>query len=79
MFHSWAEDQKEESEQLEQHGYLIGGFSNPEMLGKILKNKENTIKTDDQDFEKSLQMVKESHKEEEKVSKRRKRRKKIGN
>lgn len=78
MFYSWVEDQKQDLNQLEQHAYLIGGFSNPEMLNKIIKNKENSVETDDKDFERSMQMVKESHKEEDKISKRRKRRKKIG-
>ncbi len=81
MFYSWIEDRKEHAENYKNHAYLIGGFSNPQMLQKIIGNEQNAINVSEEDFEQSLEIVKQSRKNMEKEAslKRRKRRKKIGN
>lgn len=81
MHEHWLQDEKEKAEQYKNHAYLIGGFSNPEMLQKIIQNNNgyNNISSSEEDFEKSLQMVKSADvgKANSKSGKRRKR-KKIG-
>lgn len=81
MFYSWLEDKNEEREFYKNHAYLIGGFSNPTMLNKILSKDENVVSTSDEDFEKTLKMIKESNENMENNAslKKRRRRKKIGN
>ena len=78
MFYHWIEDEKERSEILKNHAYTIGGFSNPEMLNKILdkEDQSNQVSSTDEDFEKSLQIIKQN--EESNKTNKRKRRKKIG-
>lgn len=81
MFYQWQEDVKEKLEQDKSHAYIIGGFSNPEMLQKIIdkENNINQVSSTDEDFEKSLRMVKEENEKLLKQEKGRKRkRKKIG-
>lgn len=77
MFYSWLEDRKDSQESIKDHAYMIGGFTNPEMLKKLLSDDGNNISTTDEDFEKSLEMVKQSAKDTEKEAslKKRKRRK----
>lgn len=80
MFYHWIQDEKEKTESLKNQAYLIGGFSNPQMLQKIIEqeNGKNMVSSTDEDFEKSLKMVKEDGLNKEEPQKRRKRRKKIG-
>jgi hypothetical protein len=80
MFYSWLEDKKESNESYKNHAYLVGGFSNPEMLQKIINADEKSVSVSEEEFEQSLKIVKESHENtENKASlKRRRKRKKIG-
>lgn len=77
MFYHWIEDEKERADVLKNHAYTVGGFSNPEMLQKLLQkeNQGNQVSSTDEDFEKSLHIVKQN--QTTKSGKRRKR-KKIG-
>lgn len=79
MFYHWLEDEKENADKLKNQAYTIGGFSNPEMLQKILQqqNQGNVISSSDEDYEKSLKMVRGELEVETKKSRKR-RRKKIG-
>lgn len=81
MFNSWVEDKRESYDFYKNHAYLIGGFSNPDMLNKIINDNASTFESDDVGYEKSLEIVKQSNEDmENKASlKKRKRRKKIGN
>lgn len=82
MFNSWVEDKKESMESYKNHAYLIGGFSNPEMLNKIINDSGNKFEANDEDYEKSLEFVKafnENDMENKTSLRKRKKRKKIGN
>jgi hypothetical protein len=81
MFYSWIEDKKDKNESDKNHAYLIGGFSNPAMLQKILNKDQNVVSTTEEDFEKTLEMIKDYGKDTENNAslKRRRKRKKIGN
>ncbi len=81
MFYSWIEERKEEVDFHKNQAYLIGGFINPSMLSKIINKDENVVSSTDEDFEKTLEMIKESGKDMENNAslRKRKRRKKIGN
>ena len=57
MFYNWAEDQKEKIEITKNQAYLIGSFINPEAVKKLM-GEDNTIKSSDEEFEQSIQMVK---------------------
>jgi hypothetical protein len=48
MFYNWLEDYNDEFKLLENQGYLIGSFTNPEAVKKILGNsgEEKHISTD---------------------------------
>lgn len=56
MFYNWLEDQKDNSELAKNHAYIIGSFINPEAVKKLIE--DNAYKSDDQDFEESMDMVK---------------------
>lgn len=56
MFQNWLEDQKDKSELAKNHAYLIGSFSNPEAV-KELMGAGNVIESNEEDFEESLDMV----------------------
>ena len=60
MFYSWRQDLIEKNETFKDHAYLIGGFSNPEMLKSLINKDADSISISDDDFEQSLKMVKES-------------------
>lgn len=81
MFYSWIEERREEVDFYKNHAYLIGGFINPSMLSKIVNKDENVVSSTDEDFEKTLEMIKDSNKDMENNAslRKRKRRKKIGN
>lgn len=77
-FHHWMEDQNEAIELSKYHGYLIGSFTNPEAVRKMMEG--NTVETTDEEFEKTSQMVRDAslaEKAKETKSKKRRKRKKI--
>lgn len=80
MFYSWLEEKKETSESYKNHAYLVGGFANPTMLQKIINSENQSVSVSEEEFEQSLQIVKDYHKntENEASLKRRRKRKKIG-
>lgn len=58
MFYNWLEDKKDNYELAKQHGLLVGSFINPD-AAKKMSDDSNVIKSSEQDFEKSMNLVKE--------------------
>lgn len=77
MFFSWAEDYGDDFKLLENQGYLIGSFINPEAVKKILGTGAEKHMSTDEEFEKTSQAVFDNLKKEEqqKPSRRKKHRK----
>lgn len=78
MFYQWIEDINEQVELFKNHGYLIGSFTNPEAVQKILGG--NTLSSSEEEFEQTSQIVAETirkQREEQALTtnKRRRRRK----
>lgn len=63
MFYHWLEDHNEEIELFKNHGYLIGSFSNPEAVKKLMGG--NTYATSDEDFERTSQMIADDVKQQQ--------------
>lgn len=57
MYCNWLEDIKEKIELTKDHAYLIGSFTNPEAVKKLLDDSNNTITSSDEDLEESSNMV----------------------
>lgn len=57
MFYNWFEEQKEKIEITKNQAYLIGSFINPEAVKKLMSGN-NTIQSSDEEFEQSIEMVK---------------------
>lgn len=79
MYVNWLEDFEDEKKMLDNQGYLVGSFINPEMVKKILGHGSETFASSDEEFEKTSQMVAEASNkiEEEKQKSTRKRKRKI--
>lgn len=75
MFHQWLEDVNEQVELFKHHGYLIGSFTNPEAVQKLMGN--STISSTDEEFDQTWEMVAANMKKEAPItaSSRRRRRK----
>lgn len=56
MFYQWIEDEKEKSELAKNHAYLLGSFTNPEAVKKLIGGG-NSFDSSDEDFEESTQIV----------------------
>ena len=52
MFYSWAEDYNDEFELLKNQAYLIGSFTNPEAVKRILGQGVEVHKSTDEEFDK---------------------------
>jgi hypothetical protein len=77
MFNNWLEDYSDEYKLLENQGYLIGSFINPEMVKKILGKDAKTFEASDEAFEKfSKELFDNNRKEDEEAAKTMKRRRK---
>jgi hypothetical protein len=75
MFYSWIEDYNDEFKLLENQGYLIGSFINPEAVKRMMGSE--THASDDTEFEETLKQIREgSKKEQEKLANAPKRRRK---
>ena len=61
MFQNWLEDQKDKSELAKNHAYLVGSFWNPEAV-RDLMDKGNTYESSDEDFEESINLIKNNRK-----------------
>jgi hypothetical protein len=73
MFYNWIEDYNDDSKLLENQGYLIASFSNPEAVKKALGKDTTTYKASDEEFEQfSNELMKASQNEASKPKRRRK-------
>lgn len=79
LYESWAHKQEIEMEKEKNQAILIGSFYNPEMARKMVEREKPQIQSSDEDFEKSIQFVQDSVRQQEenqnKRVSRRKRRK----
>lgn len=57
LFVNWMQDQTEKFEIAKNHAYLIGSFINPEAAKKLLEGDADQIESEDEDFDKSIDMV----------------------
>lgn len=79
MFESWVQDQREQSERDKNLAYLIGSFTNPEAVSKLLESEANTFVSDDEEFDALSKAIVEENRQklkEETAGKPRRRRKK---
>ena len=51
MFHSWVEDFYDEHKTLENQGYLIGSFINPELVKRVLGSDSEKFVSSDKEFD----------------------------
>ena len=56
MFQNWLEDRKDTSELTKNHAYLVGSFWNPEAVRELM-DKGNTFESSEEDFEESVEMI----------------------
>lgn len=78
MFFNWIEDFNDESKLLENQGYLIGSFINPEMVQKLLGGGRKFEATDDEFDEFSNKLLEKNRQEDKgKETGRRRRKRKI--
>lgn len=81
MHESWLEDKRERAEEAKNLGYLIGSFTNPEMVKKLLHAEANTFVSDDEEFDKLSKAIIEENRrkdqEKEANAPRRRRRKRV--
>lgn len=81
MFENWIEDKRERAEEAKNLGYLIGSFTNPEMVRKLVAAEANTFVSNDEEFEElSKQIIEENRrkdKEKAELAPRRRRRKRV--
>lgn len=55
-YHNWLADKEEEAEKLKHLGYLIGSFISPERVKDLLDDKGKHLSTDEE-YEESINMV----------------------
>lgn len=75
MYEHWCRDKEEEFELARSQSILIGSFTNPSAAQDMLKSENPDFASSDEDFERSLQMIKESKKNQ--VRKRKRQQRKI--
>ena len=76
MFYNWMEDYNDEFKLLENQSYLIGSFTNPEAVRKMLGQGTETHKSSDAEFDKLSEQILTDTKEE-KLTRRQKRKRNI--
>jgi len=78
MFYNWLEDQRDDTELVKNHAYLLGSFWNPEAVKKLTGEGGQTHTSTDEEFEQSTQLVMQDILEKSEVQKgKKKRRRKI--
>ena len=75
MYEHWCRDKEEEFELARSQSILIGSFTNPSAAQDMLKSENPDFASSDEDFERSVQMIKESKKNQ--VRKRKRQQRKI--
>ena len=56
LYEQWLGDHRDDAELAKNHAYLLGSFSNPEAVQKMMN--ENVHESSDEDYEESLRLVK---------------------
>jgi hypothetical protein len=59
MYFNWLEDHNEKEQLAKNHAYIIGSFINPEAVKQLIGDNKVAQSTD-QEYEESLNIVKES-------------------
>ena len=79
MFYNWIEDFQDESKMLENQAMLIGSFTNPELVQKMLGVGVEKFESSDEEFEETSRRILEAdeqiEKEKQKTRKRKRKRK----
>lgn len=57
LYQQWLGDHRDDAELAKNHAYLLGSFSNPEAVKKIMDG--NDYESSEEDFDESSRMVKE--------------------
>lgn len=73
MYEHWCRDKEEEFEMARSQSILIGSFTNPSAAQDMLKAESPDFASSDEDFERSLEMIKESKKNQGRKRKRQQR------
>jgi hypothetical protein len=66
MFYSWVEDYNDEFRLLENQGYLIGSFINPEAVKRVMGKDGEKHVSSDAEFEETLRGIREGALEDKK-------------
>lgn len=77
MFHNWVEDFFDEHKLLENQGYLIGSFINPEAVRKLLGTDTETFISSDKEFDDLSKRIREGSYDGNTPKKKRKRKLKL--
>jgi|SRR5271165_7194227 len=80
MFYNWIEDFGDENKMLENQAMLIGSFTNPELVQKMLGHGVTKSVSSDEEFEKISKLIMEEDEQfekEQKQTRKRKRKRKI--
>lgn len=77
MFFNWIEDFNDEQKTLENQGYLIGSFINPEMVKKLLGASGETFESTDEEFEKLSEKILETNRQQQEKPKRKRAKKRL--
>lgn len=56
MYNNWVQDQQDSVDLAKDHAYLLGSFSNPEAVRKLL-NDTKVVKSSDDDFDKATEKL----------------------
>ena len=75
MFENWMADLNETSELAKNHAYLVGSFTNPEAVKKILGEDGNSNKLSEEEFEASTKLMLEDANKQASQSIKKKKRK----
>lgn len=74
MYINWLEDYNDQFDMLKNIAMMIGSFSNPEAVKRMLGSDGKQFTSTDEEFEESLDIIKEENKQiKEKIKHRRKR------
>jgi len=74
MFYNWAEDYNDEFKLLENQSYLIGSFTNPEAVRKMLGKDTEIHRSSNEEFDKLSEAI---LKDPEKPSTRKRKKRKL--
>jgi hypothetical protein len=63
MFYNWIEDYTDEYKMLENQGYLIASFIDPEGVRKLIGQDSSTHASTDEEFEATSRKIREANKQ----------------